>query len=145
MEGSQELTIFLCIVVIFLIISMVSNNIKMRKCFIGGFWSAPAQFCMKSGLKDAYMLIKPEDENMFIVMNNTEGMILSKIVKYKLSGSGFSDTMEGRLTFDKSVEPLPESCNVKMNVSEGMMGLYDDNDKVIMVMYKDNKSTAGVV
>lgn len=145
MEGSQELTIFLCVVVIFLIILIISNNSKMRKCFIGGFWSAPAQFCMKSGLKDAYMLIKPEDENMFIVMNNTEGMVLSKIVGYKLSGSGFSDTMEGRLTFDESVAPLPDSCNVKINVSEGMMGMYDDNDKVIMVMYKDNKSTAGVV
>ena len=124
---------------------MVDNNCRMRKCVLGGFWSAPTQFCMKSGLKDANVLINPDDSTMFIVMNNCDGIILSKIVGYSLSGNGFSENMEGVLTFDEPVLPLPDSCNVKINVNEGMMGLYDNDDKVLMVLYKDNKSTAGVL
>jgi hypothetical protein len=140
-----EILIFLCLVIIVLIMLIFDKYYRMRKCILGGFWSAPAQFCMQSGLKDASVLINPDDGTMFVIMSNCDGIVLSKIVGYHLSGNGFSETIEGVLTFDESMKPLPDSCNVKINVNDGMMGLYDDDNNVVMVLYKDNKSTAGIV
>lgn len=136
---------------VFLIYVTVSESQKldMYDQLLEGHWVAPLAFCTKSGINSARMHFGPDCETMYILIEDSEGaIILNKCPRVTRSACHTrnigDECVEYEIEFDEQVAPLPQQGQLRVNMRNGMMGIFAD-DVLYMEAFKDNQATAGVV
>jgi hypothetical protein len=139
------LVVILIIVVIIFIYGEYAR-ISVYDDLLDGYWEAPASFCAKSDLKSAQMYIN--GDSVYILMEDVDGVLLNKCCginkRPRWSSNIITEDVEYKLDFDESVEPLPKTSTMKVNLKNGLMGIFK-SDTLMLELFKNNKLTSGVI
>lgn len=130
-------------VILMLVIVMytrVHTRHEITREFLNGYWEASKTFCAKSGLEQAQIYLKAD--KAYLLLDEGDRIVLNKCVDISLSPDMFNDTW--RLEFAEPVDPLPQSCDLRVDMANGMLGVFCD-DTLYLEAYKDNRATANVV
>lgn len=110
--------------VIILVVILIIVRL-FKKPNIRGWWDAPKKFCAKAGIKSASLYFA---DDVSICIDENE-YLCSYTVK------------NGKIYIEDS--PLPEV--LRMEVKDGLMLLYDENDVLHMELYRNNMLSDGCI
>lgn len=116
-------------------------------CLLDGYWESSLGFCQRSGIQSAHLYIK--DGQAYFLIDKGDAVILNKCVTFDTSCSVFknlceTDDVEYEYMADQDIDPIPQSGTLKINMRNGLMGLFK-NDTLYMELYKNNKASSGVM
>ena len=133
--------ILLMIYIHFYIKTQIFNNI------INGYWEISKDFENKSKLKTCSAWINTKDSTIFIFMENDNLTLINKIVDFNFYNNLFNlsnSELKCEIEFDENIEPLKKRCDLIINLNDGKLTLKND-DEILLILYKNNKSTSGIV
>lgn len=161
--------IIVCIILLLLIIIYVSNKyneIHHISKYMFGSWESDIKFNKDADLKSLKVFIgEPKESiNHFSIFNpmktitrdsyfhmdgnNSDGSIKNIMSKILLMKYGLNDykskndvyTMKVKYDFEED-DPIKNDLYLELDIINGYMKLYDSNDKLYAMLYKDNSST----
>ncbi len=144
-------------VIVVCVFVVTTNRQQLYLEFIDGYWEASHTFCRRSGLNSAQLLFNTTDidsaESMsvYLLVENSDGKIITnRLAECTLSNRYFGnlacDDPEFTLQFDEDtdVAPLPQRSTLKINIRDGMMGIFND-DTLYLELYKNNRSRESAI
>lgn len=121
--------------------------------FMNGFWEAPTRFCYEADIDTAVVWINTEDAcnnhslfsnpiiTLFYVIEDEEGMLMNECVETTLKPMG---SHSYRATSESESDIIPNDMIIDVDILSGSILLHKD-DIVYLELYKNNKSTVGVI
>lgn len=153
------------VVILIILIAIVTPRVRDYELFLSGFWSGEPTFLKEAGLSEMYLYISPCERSGgrwcrqgYLVMVDLGGAVVSNqgiemewsglagrwksALKSNFSG-GAHETYhipEGEFSYDDE-SVMPEKMRMGLNVTEGTLALYTDENIIYAFFVKDNEAS----
>lgn len=149
----KEKTIIIGVIIVLLLIVIIFQKCLYQsdvyKSFLNGYWEASHEFCDEADIESAHAWFNTDDRSVYFIMHlGDDEFIINKITDYQLKGDFMKtdvNTLECNITFDEDIEPLPQDCKIRIDLKDGALALYDEEDTLALMLYKNCKATCGTL
>lgn len=159
MMFNENINILCCIAIVILIIYIwycISTEYSFNEQFIFGSWESDSAFNEKSDIKEMRLFIGEikgfinKYHDCYLHIDANDGNITSQIIKIKYKGyinsTKYFPSLGIKkyrvvLEFEEEETIIPSDLIMEIDKLNGLIKLYDDEDNLYGVLYKDNSSS----
>lgn len=130
----------------------VRTEQSFNEDFLFGSWDSDMSFNENAGIKQMKLFIGDskgfitKTRDCYLHMDANDGNITSQVVKMKCSSSSLLPNINIQkykinLEFEEEDNVIPDNLIMEVDSRNGLLKLYDNDDNLYGVLYKDNASS----